>query len=380
MTHRVLFCTPHSLRTGGGLERYAWQMARRMAQVHGLHAVLVMTDRTVRHFTELAPAQGVRRYAVPAFATLSRTPLGVGWARSIRHIIEVEQITLVNAHAPVPGMADTAARAAGGLPFVLTYHAGSMAKGRLAPDLAIGLYERVGLRILSARADAVIVPSDFVKESFPAYFGSKGRTISPGVDTGVFHAAGGQRSDELLFAGALGKSAKIKGLDVLIHALAQLRRQGHPARLAVAGNGEVEAYRDLAQQLGISDAVRFLGLLDESELASLYQRSRALVLPTFIDSFGMVLLEALACGLPVVTTDVGGLPTLIRDGETGLVVTPGDVAGLARAIQRITTDDDLARHLSETGLRTAEGYGWPSRVQETLSVFDDAARRRQPAA
>jgi glycosyltransferase involved in cell wall biosynthesis len=378
--HRILFCVPLQVADGGGLERYAWQVARRMSQDHDIHCTLVATDRKVHRLTVLSPVEGVRRYAVPALGTLSRTPVGIGWARSIRQIIDREGITLVNAHAPVPGMADAAARAAGRLPFVLTYHAGSMAKGRRLPDLATGLYERVGLRILSSRADAVIVSSDFVKEAFPEYFARKGRTISPGVDTDVFRAAETARSPELLFVGALGKSARLKGLDVLFHALAEVRRQGHVTRLAVCGGGSADDYQELARRLGIADSVRFLGLLDQSELAALYRQSRALVLPTFNDSFPMVLLEALACGLPVVTTDVGGLPTLVRDEETGLVVKPGDVAGLARAIQRISTDDDLGARLGAAGARTAQGYGWPQRVRDTLQVFDEAARRRESDA
>ena len=376
MKPRVLLCVPHTLSAGGGAEQYASELASRLHRDAGWHTVLVSCDRAVRRLTLLPDRGGLRRYSLPALAVWSRTPIGVGWTRDLRSIIRQEGISLVNGHAPVPGIADAAARAVGDLPYVLTYHAGSMAKGSVRADVPIWLYEHVGLRLTSARADQVITSSDYVSLAFSRYFSAKATTVAPGVDTKAFRPGAPQRDGPLIFVGVLGRGARRKGLDDLLAALSLVRRRGHDLTLTVVGGGDSSAYHALVRRLEVSDAVRFTGRLSQAELRAEYQRSRALIHPSHDDSFPMAVMEAQASGLAVVATDVGGLPGLVQDGQQGLVVSPGDVEGLATAMIRVAEDDELRERLGSAGRGQAELMTWDVRLDQTLEVFAKAGRRR----
>jgi glycosyltransferase involved in cell wall biosynthesis len=307
---------------------------------------------------------------------MSNTPWGTGWIESIRRIIRDEKVDLVNAHAPVPLFADAARRAVGDLPFVLTYHAGRMRKGKAIQDLTCALYERTVLAATARRADEIICASSHVVAEFPTLFGGRQTTIEPGADLEIFRPAPLTGEPRIIFAGSLASAASYKGLPDLLNAVARLRSTIPALRLEVAGTGTAEPhYRKLAGELGIGDAVTFSGNLAGADLAEAYKRARVLALPTHFDNFPTVIVEAMATARPVVATRVGAIPTLVSDGETGFLVEPGDITALAEVLSGVLTDDLLAARFGTAAFRyVSDNLSWQHQSDRTLEVYQRALR------
>jgi D-inositol-3-phosphate glycosyltransferase len=213
--------------------------------------------------------------------------------------------------------------------------------------------------------------------------------IPCGVDTALFapgdaeaaRAALGLPAGPLLLY--VGRIAPIKGLETLLDALGCLRGAGHAARLVVVGGDadervdghEAELRRKVARQ-GLSGAVTFVGAQPQERLREYYVAADATVLPSYYESFGMVALEAMACGSAVIASRVGGLQTTVRDGVTGLLVSEGDPCALAETIARVLDDSALRWRLGREGVRWAAGHRWPCVAEaicrEYASLVDDA--------
>lgn len=175
-----------------------------------------------------------------------------------------------------------------------------------------------------------------------------------------------------------------KGTGDSLQAMARL---GVNASATLAGEGDIAGYAALADRLGISSRVRFTGWLEPAALAHLHTSSTALVLPSRQEGMPMAILEALASGLPVITTPVGVIPEVLVDGETALLVPPGDVAALARAMARLASDPELAENLAGNGRRLYErAFDLERYMLRLLALYDmipvhDGQRRvtvRQP--
>jgi len=196
--------------------------------------------------------------------------------------------------------------------------------------------------------------------------------IPCGVDTNLFlpgdqaaarAALGLDDQPRLLYVGRL---APIKGLETLLDAMARLRASGTPVHLSIVGgdadeplNGHEGALRARLARLDLGGTVTFVGAQPQERLRAWYVAADATVLPSHYESFGMVALEAMACGIPVVASRVGGLQTTVRDGVTGLLVRESDPAALAGALDRLLGDPDLRFRLGREGVQWAARHRWP---------------------
>jgi glycosyltransferase involved in cell wall biosynthesis len=148
----------------------------------------------------------------------------------------------------------------------------------------------------------------------------------------------------LLFLGRLGHR---KGTYDLLQALVGLRVRFPGVRVLLGGDGEVEAVRRRAEELGVAAHVELLGWVDAGRRAALLASSSAYVLPSYHEGLPMSVLEAMAAGLPIVSTPIGGIPEAVREGVEGLLVTPGDTAALEAALARLLADGELRRRMGE---------------------------------
>jgi glycosyltransferase involved in cell wall biosynthesis len=377
----VLMVTPYFPPEGGGLEHYATAIGSCLAADHGWRVVFVTSGARGSSPT-VAEEQGFKVHRLPAQVTLSRTPLSLSWPRRVAAIARDEQATLVNAHAPVPGLADAAAMTRGRRPFVLTYHAGPMHKGKTLVDGAIKLYERTLLPYTARRSDVVICNSNFVRDVFARDFAAKSVVVPPGVDASAFRPDGPRRRGAILFVAHLDTGMEFKGLGTLLEAVASLAADGVEVSLEVVGSGQlVPSYRSQAAALGLGpDRVQFSGHLSGQDLADAYHRSWVAALPSGNESFGMFLAEAMACGLPVVASRTGGIPDVVADGETGLLVTHGVVTELSNSLRRVIEDPGLATRLGTAGRRRAVSeFAWPARAQATHDVYVETLDRTGPS-
>ena len=366
----LLVVTPYLPPAGGGLERYAVSIARALECQHGWHVVFVSSGSTTRSVS-VERRNGNTVYRLPTAFTWSNTPLHPAWPRQLRKVIQTERPDVICAHAPVPGIAECAAYAANGVPFVLTYHLGTLAKGRFPFDQADFLYERVVLELLSRRAAHIISSSGFVDSFHGTRFKAKSSVIPPGVDTAQFTGPEGPRAARILFVGDLGRGASHKGLPDLLTAMTKLVSEHREAELVVVGDGEARpTFERMAAELGLARQVRFAGHLEGAALAAVYRSARLLALPSHNDNFPLVVLEAMASRLAVVATRVGAVPDLVDNGSQGILVDPGDISGLAAGLGLLLADAALAQRLGAAGRELVEAaYTWSAQADKTEEVL-----------
>ena len=377
----ILLVSPYFPPHIGGVENYVFQLARQLRERCG-HRVLVATTAQARAEPGgddgTGGPEGIPVYRLRALGRISNTPVGTGWRGALRALIAEQDVDLVNAHAPAPLFADAAARAARDVPFVLTYHTGRMRRGRQPVDALLAGYEHTVLAGTVHRARELICCSDYVAADQPGLFGDRSTTIAPGVDLACFTAAAVPRAPRVLFVGSLEPSTTYKGLEELLRSVARLAARRPGVELDVVGSGAaMERYEASARRLGIAGRVRFHGRLEGADLACAYRRARVLALPTSFDALPCVLAEAMACGRPVVTTPIGGIPSLVSHRGNGLLVRPGDIAALTRALDEVLGDDALAVRLGEAGRElVAAELSWETQADRTAAVYERALEHR----
>ncbi|MGV9626023.1 glycosyltransferase family 4 protein [Streptomyces sp. NPDC003487] len=356
------------------MENYAAQVARAVRESGEFDVVVLTTGTGLR--TRRERHEGVPVLRMGVALRLSNTPVNPLWAWQVRRRLRRLRVDAVHAHAPVPGLGDCAVLF-GGRPAVFTYHAGSMDKGagQAAANAVIAAYERFVLPRVFRRSRAVVAVS-------PVSLAARqpgAIHISPGVDTEVFTPGkpAGSRPPVVVYVGRMDRSSSWKGVHVLIEAMRELT-DVPGARLRLIGGGDaVPDHRELAERLGVSDRVEFVGELKGQALASAVAEARALVLPSLseAESFGMTLAEGMACATPVIGSRVGGIPFVLEEGANGIMVEPGDAGALARACRAVLTDDDLADRMGARGAAVArERFAWNRLTDRYLELFRELTR------
>jgi glycosyltransferase involved in cell wall biosynthesis len=208
------------------------------------------------------------------------------------------------------------------------------------------------------KADSIVVPSEFLRGVF-ARAGFATAIIPNAVDIIRFapaHARAASGQPHIVIARHL---ERVYDVATAVRAFALLQRLFPQATLSIAGNGaERESLNDLVEDLGVGAAVRFRGELSRDAMADLYRSATLLVNSSIVDNTPNSLLEAMACGIPVVSTNVGGIPFLVQDGESALLVPPEDPMAIADAVRRLLNDSGLATRLVNNGMAIAQRCAW----------------------
>ena len=176
---------------------------------------------------------------------------------------------------------------------------------------------------------------------------------------------------------AVGRQVRQKGFDVLLEAMAILVRGTDISTSAAPRRRRPRraALERLAQELGLGDRVRFLGATDREQIASLFRGADLFVLPSRHEPFGIVNLEAMAAGVPVVATEVGGVPEFVIDGKTGILVRPDDAGELANAMSRLLADRALRDSCVDNGAEVAAEHDWSVLADQYIDVYRSVLRR-----
>jgi glycosyltransferase involved in cell wall biosynthesis len=313
----------------------------------------------------------------PSFK-LSNTPFSFFWFPKVRRIIKQIEPDIVNIHTPVPGLGDVVALMCGQRPLIVTYHAGSMKKHRFFADIIIWLYEHGLMRLLLHRANRIICSSEFVRTGFLARYAHKATVITPGVDTNRFtpRSAAPTLYPEILFVAGLGTAEQHKGLSILLSVIAKLRTRIADIHLTVVGDGDMRSrYEAEANALGIATNVTFKGKLDGTALVEAYQQAQVFALPTTNDSSPTVIIEAMACGLAVVSTRVGGIPDIVEEAKTGYLVPSNDGSALSDRIEALILDRSRCQELGSAGReKVRRVYEWKERVDRYAQILDAASK------
>jgi D-inositol-3-phosphate glycosyltransferase len=284
---------------------------------------------------------------------------------------------LIHAHYWVSGAIGLVLRDRWSVPLVQMFHTLGHLKNGVTRD---ALHHEPAVRIeeearIVGAVDRIVAATTVERNHLVQHYGADPARIAVipcGVDTSLFMpgdqaaARAALELDDrprLLYVGRL---APIKGLETLLDAMARLRAAGSPVHLSIVGgdadepvNGHEGELRARLARLDLGGTVTFVGAQPQERLRAWYVAADATVLPSHYESFGMVALEAMACGIPVVASRVGGLQTTVRDGVTGLLVRESDPVALANALDRLLGDPDLRYRLGREGVQWAARHRWP---------------------
>jgi glycosyltransferase involved in cell wall biosynthesis len=225
-------------------------------------------------------------------------------------------------------------------------------------------------------ADFVVCISRFARSQVmkltPASHWHKFEVCPLGVDPARYTPVARESDGQPFTILCVGRLTPAKGQRVLVDASARLAAAGHAFRLVIVGAGPDEAQlRDAVSSYGLEDRVEFTGALNQQQVLDWYARADAFVLPSFAEGIPVVLMEAMACGIPCVTTRITGIPELIRDGLDGLLVTASDANELTTALERLMGDEDLRERLARDGReRVREHYNLERNVGRLGQLFE----------
>jgi D-inositol-3-phosphate glycosyltransferase len=386
----------------GGLNVYVVQVAKRLA-ARGTEVEIFTraVGKDTPPLAELAPGVLVRSVPAGPFEELDKHDLPAQICPFTLEVLRAEAASepgrydLVHAHYWLSGQVGVVTKERWGVPLVQSMHTlGRVKNAALAAGDAVEPEERIqGELEVIAAADALIANTEAEASQLTGLYGAdpaRVRTVSPGADLSVFHPGGPQAALAarrrlgvapdaalLLF---VGRVQPLKGPDVALEATARLLADEPGLRETLqvvfvggpSGRSErADPYRmrELAARLGISDVVRFEPPCPQEELAQWYRAATVMLAPSHSESFGLVALEAQACGTPVVAASVGGLRTVVRDGDSGVLVDGHDPADWARAIRPLLLAPGRLRALSAGARRHASAFGWSATVDQLARVY-----------
>jgi phosphatidyl-myo-inositol alpha-mannosyltransferase len=314
-------------------------------------------------------------FSMPANGSVGTVTVSPRFVSQVRALLEREQFDVLHFHEPfVPFLSLVILRESRSVN-VGTFHA----YGGFSPAYEFGSR---AMKSYAARLHGRIAVSAAARHFIDRYFPGDYKVIPNGVDIDRFQRAvplsrWQDGTQNILF---VGRFEPRKGVLDLLKAHRILRREGSDARLLLVGGGpqEREARRYIAiRRLG---GVEFLGRVSDDEKAQLFRTADVYCSPaTGRESFGIVLLEAMAAGAPIVASDIHGYKGVVRRGREALLVPPRDPKELAVALDRVLTDHELARTMSENGKLRAEEFSWP-RVTAKVDDYYGFVIRRLAAA
>jgi glycosyltransferase involved in cell wall biosynthesis len=235
-------------------------------------------------------------------------------------------------------------------------------------------------RYVARRAERVVATSHFVASAAVAAYGldpARVVVVPPGIDRFASPPAGGEAAvGEPVSIGYVGRLDGFKGLDTLLHAYARVARDQRGTRLVLIGDGPSAGHvRELVETLGLTSRVDLAGQLTRAETGARMRQLDMLVLPSRVEALGMVILEAMALGVAVVASRVGGIPEIVEHGRNGLLVPVGDADQLASALLSLVQDPARRRQLARAGyewIRADERFRWESAAAQHERVYGAA--------
>jgi len=375
---------------GGGLNVYVREVARRMgARGVEVDVFTRRTDPAQPDSVLLAPGVWLHHLTAGPVGPVAKEDLATllcPFELALAGHPRLAELEVLHAHYWLSGWVGRRIARRTGIPLVQTFHTlAALKNASLAPgDRPEGTLRLVAEAEVARDADQVLVLTCGEARLFHSSFGLSGArlTVVPaGVDLDVFRpaepgsdgaSAAGRDGVELLFAGRL---QPLKGPDVAIRILAEVRRERDDVRLRIVGSASggagvatsVASLTELAAELGVAEHVRFEPALPQVELADRLRSADLVLVPSRSETFGLIALEAQACGTPVVAARVPGLEVVVAGG--GVLVDGHDAADHARAVLDLLADPDRMAAARSAGLADAATSSWEHTVDRLLDAY-----------
>lgn len=380
----------------GGMNVYIRDMSRELAR-RGIQ-VDIFTRRQSPDAPQiqLDQVEGVRVIHVQAgpARAISVNDVNLYLAEFVENVLDFQETQalrydLIHAHYWLSGIVAEELRAVWNIPFVQMFHTLGHMKNQIARDeRERAPQQRIDGELQVVRnADRLIAATPAEKQQLIELYSAdetKINVIPPGVDLSRFQPinrtlardflALPRTTRQILFTGRI---EALKGIDVLLEAVAWLQRLYpevmHDVQVTLIGGDptatrrdpEMARLQDLRNELGLGDVVHFIGAKEQSVLPFYYAAADMVVMPSHYESFGLVALEAMAMGTPVIASNVGGLAHLVRDARTGFLVPRNEPRALARAIKTLLCAEDLRQRFGKQATLHAHTYEW-SHIMERM--------------
>ena len=303
------------------------------------------------------------------------------------------QYDLIHSHYWMSGIAGGDLKTNWNVPVVHMFHTLGVMKQRVArqTEEAEGDYREAGERQVLHLADRIVAATPAELAQLQWLYQAETRKIEvipPGVDLSHFYPIprdearayiGVPPCDQMLLF--VGRVETLKGIDALIEALALMRQSGEQVCLAVIGgdpdlspealSDEMTRLQAMREQYGLQESVAFLGRKSQDTLPYYYSAAEAVVVPSHYESFGMVALEAMACGTPVVASQVGGLAFLVQDGITGFTVPVDEPGTLAARLTELVQNPGLREQMGHQAAVFAREYDWEKITERMIKLYKE---------
>jgi D-inositol-3-phosphate glycosyltransferase len=385
----------------GGMNVYIVEVAKRLAQA-GVEVEIFTraTSSDLPACVEMAPGVHVRHVIAGPFEGLAKEDLPAQMCAFTNGVLRAEAARsagwydLVHSHYWLSGQVGWLAKDRWGVPLVHTAHTLAKVKNR---QLATGDTPEPRARVIGeeqvvAEADRLVANSQTEARELIDLYDARTERVSvvePGVDLERFTPAPTGRAAQVQAAARrrlglpprnhviafIGRIQPLKAPDVLLRAVAELPEKTRDTlTVAIVGgnSGSGLDLTGLAGELGIADVVRFLPPQSRAALPDVYHAADLIAVPSYNESFGLVALEAQACGTPVVAAAVGGLVTAVRDGISGVLIEGHEPAGWGQVLGRLLAEPTARRRLSQGAIEHARQFSWNQTAASLLAVYRDA--------
>ena len=372
MTMNILIVAPYFYPEGGGLEKYAYNIAKGLAALQNNVTVICYTKSK----SKTQHMDGILVVRRNADIIVSNTPVEFKLLPYLVKEIRAKKYDVVMAHTPVPFCADMTAIACKltKTRFILTYHNDNV-KDSFPLSLIARTYNYTMNYLTLFLSDNIITSSPycFKLSRYLQHFKHKLEYIPPAVDDVFFtqeyksmenvHAKYSIPHEHkiVLFVGQLQQSHSHKGINYLLEGFKMALDKDQSMHLMLVGGGAPTIYMKAVESMGIESNVTFTGRVDNGEMMRIYHDADILALPTttLAEGFGMVLIEAAASETPVIGSDIGGISYVIRDLENGFLVKPKNSIEIASAIHKLLDNEELYNTFKKCGFDAVkERYRW----------------------
>jgi len=355
------------------------KMLKRMGHDVQIFSSNILKEGTRKTAPEFQEVEGVRVRHFNAFKIPKMTSGYVPSPSFIRALLDWDaDIVHAHSYSYFPTYTSAFARLFKERPLVLTTHQPPM-ETAFKSRFLMKVYNRSLGRLSLRKADKIIATTKLEADFLVNVAGAdpnKIKVIPEGVDLDLFKPSRTKLESErvILF---VGRIAPEKGLIYLVKAVPRVASVFPSMPILIVGEdqGIQKHLVKVAEKLKVEKIVHFLGPKFGYELARTYQKARIFVLPSLYETFGLAILEAMATGLPVVATRVGGIPELVEDGRNGILISPRDHRALAEAIIELLSDRELSLKISERNTKKAKRYSWKSIAARVEGVYKDLCQQ-----
>jgi glycosyltransferase involved in cell wall biosynthesis len=321
----------------------------------------------------------IYRYGTNFRVLSSNVSVGM-FRKPIKHDVDIVHTHFDIPPGPIAGLRYAKKK---NVPLVVTYHGDWVeSHGGLIRRAGIAIHNKYLVDKLLSYADTIISPSEcYINGSrFLREYKNKIVVIPNGINLSDFNIS--YSKDEcrvqlglpldkkiVLFLGYL---SPYKGPDIIVRAMSRIIKEVPDALLLFVGEGIMgEELKSLSKKLGVDKHIKFAGFVGDSFKKALFYKSADIfAFPSLSEIFGIVNLEAMACGIPIVASKVGGIPDVVKNGENGLLVPPRDSEDLADAVIYLLENKDIREQMGKNGRKKAKDYSWETIAEDTEKVYE----------